>query len=102
MFNFNHERLYITTCALRLSRIVLDVCIRWAINRQAFGRSLSEIQVIRMKVASCARSVELLQHYLEFLVFQLNEMPFFVRLEESFFQPFFFNCWVFFVCRRAK
>ena len=74
MYNFNHERFYVTAIAARLSRICLEESIRYALKRKTFGKTLSESQAIRMKIASMARRVESLYSWLESLTYQLCTM----------------------------
>lgn len=74
MYNFNHERFFITVHCARLARICVEECIRFALRRKTFGKTLSEHQVIRMKIAAMARQVEQLQAWLEFVTFQLCTM----------------------------
>lgn len=50
MFNFNHERFYVSAIANRLSRVCLEECIKYALRRNVFDQKLSDIQTIRMKV----------------------------------------------------
>ena len=74
MWNFNHERLYITTVCARFARICLEESLAYATKRRTFGKPLSEHAVIRMKIASMIRGCEMLQAWLEALVFQMTQM----------------------------
>jgi len=74
MYNFNHERFYITTVTTRMARICLEESIKFALRRQTFGKKLSEHQAIRMKIASMIRQVESLQTWLEFVTYQMCQM----------------------------
>lgn len=74
MYNFNHERFYVTTICSRLSRVCLEESIKYALKRKAFGKSLSEQQSIRMKIAAMARRIEGLYAWLESLTYQLCTM----------------------------
>ena len=74
MYNFNHERFYVTTICARLSRICLEESLRYALKRKAFGKSLADQQSIRMKIAAMARRVESLSSWLESLTYQMNTM----------------------------
>jgi alkylation response protein AidB-like acyl-CoA dehydrogenase/predicted heme/steroid binding protein len=74
MHNFNHERFYITVVTARMARICLEESIKFASRRRTFGKALHEHQVIRMKIAAMARSVEQLQTWLEFMTYQMCTM----------------------------
>jgi len=74
MYNFNHERFYVTATVCRMARICVEESIKYALNRQAFGKNLSEIQTIRMKIAAMVRQVESLQSWLETVTYQLSTM----------------------------
>jgi len=74
MYNFNHERFYIATILARMSRVCIEESIKYALHRKAFGKRLSEIQNIRMKVAGMARQVEAFQTWLEFVTYQMCTM----------------------------
>jgi alkylation response protein AidB-like acyl-CoA dehydrogenase/predicted heme/steroid binding protein len=74
MYNFNHERFYISTLMNRLSRVCLEECIKYAVRRKAFGKPLSELQSIRMKIAAMTRMIESQQAWLEYITYQLCTM----------------------------
>jgi len=74
MYNFNHERFYVTAIVARMARICIEESVRYALVRKAFGKSLSEIQTIRMKIAAMVRQVESLQSWLETVTYQLSTM----------------------------
>jgi len=74
MYNFNHERFYVTAIVARMSRVCIEECVRYALVRTAFGKTLSEIQTIRMKIAAMVRQVESLQSWLENITYQLCTM----------------------------
>jgi len=74
MFNFNHERFYISIIMNRLSRICLEESLKYAYRRKAFGKPLSDIQSIRMKVASMSRMIESQHAWLEFITYQMCTM----------------------------
>jgi alkylation response protein AidB-like acyl-CoA dehydrogenase len=38
MYNFNHERFYICTMCVRLSRVCMEECIKYALKRKTFGK----------------------------------------------------------------
>jgi len=72
--NFNHERFYIVTVACRLARICLEESIKYALKRRAFGKRLSEVQAIRLKIAAMAREIEALQSWLDYVTYQMCTM----------------------------
>jgi len=74
MYNFNHERFYLTTCVSRLSRVCIEECIKYALKRKTFGKKLAEHQAIRMKIAAMIRQVEMLHAWLEFVTYQMCTM----------------------------
>jgi alkylation response protein AidB-like acyl-CoA dehydrogenase len=74
MYNFNHERFYISTIINRLSRICLEESIKYASRRKAFGKPLNELQSVRMKIASMSRMIESQQAWLEYITYQMCTM----------------------------
>merc|ERR1719204_136046 len=50
--NFNHERWMIVTQVLRLARLVVEECIKWANQRKVFGKPLMSQPVIRGKIGN--------------------------------------------------
>jgi alkylation response protein AidB-like acyl-CoA dehydrogenase len=74
MHNFNHERFYISVCGARMSRVCVEECIKYALKRKTFGKTLSEQPVIRMKIAAMIRQVEQYQAWLELVTYQLCTM----------------------------
>ncbi len=38
MYNFNHERFYICAMCVRLSRVCMEECIKYALKRKTFGK----------------------------------------------------------------
>lgn len=77
--NFNHERLFIGTQALRCARVCLEDAIEYAQGRTTFGKKLIEQPVIRQKIAHMSRETEAAWAWLESLVYQLDHMS----LQES-------------------
>ncbi|KAH6886161.1 acyl-CoA dehydrogenase [Thelonectria olida] len=74
MSNFNHERLFIGFQALRCARVCLEDSITYAMNRETFGKVLTEHPVIRLKFANMSRETEALQSWIESLIFQLSQL----------------------------
>jgi len=75
MSAFNFERMYLVSIILRMSRCVLDECIRYALKREAFGVKLHEIQSVRMRVAEMIRDIESVAAWTEAVLFQMCALP---------------------------
>jgi len=73
MENFNHERYAIAVMANRSSRIALTEAIKYARNRKTFNKRLIDNQVIRHKIAECARRIESNHNWIEQITFQMNK-----------------------------
>lgn len=69
MSNFNHERLWLSVQALRMSRVCIEDAWEHANVRETFGKKLIDQPLIRTKFAHCGRAVEALQAQLESLFF---------------------------------
>ena len=63
MTNFQMERLMLCVMANMTARIALEEAMRWAGEREAFGRPLSGFQVTRHKLAEMATDVEVSTEY---------------------------------------
>jgi len=50
MAAFNFERMYVVICMVRLSRVCLEECIKYALKRETFGKPLYQHQAVRMRV----------------------------------------------------
>jgi len=72
MTNFNHERFLISIKATRLSRMLYEASIKYALERETFGKKLITHQIIRFKLAEMARQIEALQDFLERVAFQFS------------------------------
>lgn len=72
MSNFNHERLWISIQALRMSRICIEDAYEHALSRKTFGKALIEQPMIRTKFSEMGRRVEALQAQLELLFYHFN------------------------------
>jgi len=70
MQNFNHERFLISAKATRISRQLFEASIKYAMERETFGKKLITHQIIRYKLAEMIRQVEALQDFLERVCFQ--------------------------------
>lgn len=58
MSNFQMERLNLAVMANMTAQLALEESLRWARERQAFGKHLSQMQIIRHKLADMATRVE--------------------------------------------
>jgi len=72
MTNFNHERFLIAIKATRISRMLYEMSIKYALERETFGKKLITHQIIRFKLAEMARQIESLQDFLERVAFQFS------------------------------
>ncbi|OCK78336.1 acyl-CoA dehydrogenase-like protein [Lepidopterella palustris CBS 459.81] len=72
--NFNHERWMVTCAGVRMSRIVVEECLKWSNQRQVFGKRLVDQPVIRAKLAKMISLVEAMQAWLEHTTFQMTQM----------------------------
>jgi len=76
MANFNHERWAMACGGNRLSRLVVEECFKWAMQRRVFGKLLIEQAVIREKLAHMVAQVESCQCWIEQVTHQMNSMSF--------------------------
>ncbi|KAI3638422.1 hypothetical protein MIR68_003551 [Amoeboaphelidium protococcarum] len=76
MFNFNHERWLIVCQSVRASRLVVEECFKWAMQRQVFGKPLISQPVIREKLAQMISRVEATQSWLESITYQMSVMSY--------------------------
>jgi len=74
MFNFNHERFYIIVVCMRMARVCLEECIKYATRRETFGKKIHEHQVVRNKIAKMAGLIEPIQSMLELVAYQFCTM----------------------------
>ncbi|KAL8281196.1 hypothetical protein RQP46_006554 [Phenoliferia psychrophenolica] len=72
--NFNHERLVMCHFTARQCRQVTEECLKWAHQRQVFGKPLIEQPVIRQKFASMISRCEAGQSWLESITYQMSKM----------------------------
>lgn len=63
MANFETERLFLAVQAYATAQRCLDLSMRWARSRVAFGGTLAEKQVIRHKLAEMARRTDVAREY---------------------------------------
>ena len=62
--NFNNERLGMIVNMEACARVCLDEAVKWANERQTFGRPLSKHQVIRHKITMMKQKINATQAYL--------------------------------------
>ena len=65
MHNFNGERLGMAAGATGSARVCLEEAVKWAQQRETFGKRLADHQVIRHKIAEMVRQINASTAYLE-------------------------------------
>jgi len=73
MANFNTERWGMVCSGNRLSRLMVEECFKWAMQRKIFGKRLVDQPVIRFKLAQMAAEVEAVHSLLEDVTYQMQE-----------------------------
>jgi acyl-CoA dehydrogenase len=63
MRNFETERLFLAVQGYAMAQRCLDLSLRWARTRRAFGGPLAEKQVIRHRLAEMARETDVAREY---------------------------------------
>ncbi|KAF7554271.1 hypothetical protein G7Z17_g3028 [Cylindrodendrum hubeiense] len=71
--NFNHERWMVSSASIRMSRLVVEECLKWSHQRAIFGKRLIDQPVIREKLAKMMALVEATQAWLEHITYQLSQ-----------------------------
>ncbi|KPM39067.1 hypothetical protein AK830_g7517 [Neonectria ditissima] len=74
--NFNHERWTMVCGSTRISRTIVEECLKWANQRLVFGKRLIDQPVIRQKLAKMIALVEANQSWLETITYQMCHMPY--------------------------
>ena len=74
MANFNHERWGMVVAVAERCRVVVEECFKWAKQRMLFGKPLLAMAVVRQKLAEMAAATESLQHWLDSVTCQMNNM----------------------------
>ncbi|KAF8596282.1 acyl-CoA dehydrogenase NM domain-like protein [Ceratobasidium sp. AG-I] len=72
--NFNHERWVMCCASARSQRHIVEECLKWANQRQVFGKPLISQAVIRHKLAAMIARVESGQNWLENVTYQMCNM----------------------------
>jgi acyl-CoA dehydrogenase len=77
MHNFNGERLGMASGAIASARVCLEEAVKWAQERQTFGKRLADHQVIRHKIAEMVRQINASTAYLEMCAWRVmnGEVP---------------------------
>jgi len=65
MHNFNHERLGMVAQSLGMMRVLLEESIKYAQQRETFGKPLIKHQVIRHKIAEMSARVDTTEAWLD-------------------------------------
>lgn len=63
MTNFQMERLNLAVMANMTAQLALEECLRYVPEREAFGKPLSKMQVIRHKLADMATQIDVSREY---------------------------------------
>lgn len=58
----------------RSQRLLIEACMKWVNQRQAFGRPLASLAVVRAKLAQMIARTESVQSWLENLTWQMCNM----------------------------
>ncbi|KAF7547279.1 hypothetical protein G7Z17_g7845 [Cylindrodendrum hubeiense] len=74
--NFNHERWTMVCGSTRLSRTIVEECLKWSNQRLVFGKRLIDQPVIRQKLAKMIALIEANQSWLETITYQMCHMPY--------------------------
>lgn len=75
MNNFNHERLYIAIGVTRQARVALAAAVAYALQREAFGKTLMDQPVVRQRLARCGAMLETQWAWIEHFVYAMCNMP---------------------------
>lgn len=71
--NFNGERLQAAQQCTSFARVCLDEAVRWAKQRETFGKRLGEHQVIRSKLADMTRQINTTQAWIDLCTWQYQK-----------------------------
>ncbi|CAE8676369.1 unnamed protein product [Polarella glacialis] len=74
MSNFNKERWAMAASGNRMSRLMVEECFKWALQRKVFGKRLIDQPVIRLKLAEMAAEVEGVHSFIEDVTYQMSKM----------------------------
>ncbi len=73
MENFNYERLFMIAGMVGASRVCFDEALRWARERETFGRRLGDHQVIRHKLVEMDRTINATRAWMEQLAWRVSQ-----------------------------
>jgi len=74
MNNFNHERLAVAISSTRQARTALAETVKYCLKREAFGKTLMDQPVVRLRLARCGVELETMTAWLESLSYQLHHL----------------------------
>ncbi|TPX08641.1 uncharacterized protein E0L32_009830 [Thyridium curvatum] len=74
MQNFNHERMFFGVGIVRQARVALSSAFEYCLHREAFGKPLINLPVVRHRLAKCAAMLESHTAWMELTVYQLANM----------------------------
>lgn len=74
MTNFNHERLSIAIGATRQARVALSSAFEYCLKREAFGKPLMELGVVRHRLAKCGAMLEGQSAWIEQFVYAMTKL----------------------------
>ncbi|BFZ57591.1 hypothetical protein PYCC9005_004643 [Savitreella phatthalungensis] len=74
--SFNHERVWMAWGSIRVSRLITEDCLKWAMQRKAFGKRLIDQPVIRTDLARMIALCEAAQAWGEQVAEQMCSMSF--------------------------
>jgi alkylation response protein AidB-like acyl-CoA dehydrogenase len=75
MTNFNRERFVMAIGCNRMARDCMTIALRYAHDRETFGKPLIANQIIRQKIATMARQVESHWAWLEQIAYHVKQSP---------------------------
>ena len=71
--NFNSERLWMSAQMVGMAKVCLEEGIRYAQERQTFGKPLIQHQAIRHKIADMSSRIDAMEAYVNQVCWQLNQ-----------------------------
>ena len=74
--NFNHERWMVCCTSVAAQRLVIEECLKWSTQRIVFGKPLTNLAVIRARLAAIISKTEASQAWLENITHQMNNMSY--------------------------
>jgi len=74
MTNFNHERMNICVGVTRQARVALSAAFEYVTKREAFGKTLIEQPVVRMRLADAGVKLETLSAWTDQMLYQLANL----------------------------